>query len=181
MVIGLKEILASLMAIASLVYAYRTWAQEPGVTVDAIKAEGGPDVPLIDLARLDKPRAVSSAPSRDLFAWGRSAQDLAPVPTPVIRLPPTPFPSETPVPIPTPIPDPTPTPWPLLNITLIGVVETSGGHKAASFVKDGEIVLVGQPGQVLANSFRVVSVSATSAEIEELGSSRVRRLPLKTN
>jgi hypothetical protein len=68
-----------------------------------------------------------------------------------------------------------------MNVTLIGIVDNGTGRKIASFVKDGEILLVGVPGQVLGNAFRVVRIGTESAEIEELGSGRTRRLPLKTN
>ena len=74
----------------------------------------------------------------------------------------------------------TPTPWPILNISLIGIVDNGAGRRIGSFVKDGEILLVGQAGQVLGNAFRVIRIGAESAEIEELGSSRTRRIPLKT-
>ena len=77
--------------------------------------------------------------------------------------------------------EPTPTPWPTLNVSLIGIVDNGAGRKIGSFVKDGEILLVGQPGQVLGNAFRVIRIGTESAEIEELGSGRTRRLPLKTN
>lgn len=95
----------------------------------------------------------------------------------MIRLSPLP----SPTPFQTPEVEPTPTPWPTLNVTLIGIVDNGAGRKIASFVKDGEILLVGQPGQVLGNAFRVVRIGTESAEIEELGSGRTRRLPLKTN
>ncbi len=77
--------------------------------------------------------------------------------------------------------EPTPTPWPTLNISLIGIVDNGAGQKVASFVKDGETVLVGLPGQVVGNSFRIIRIGTESAEIQELGSGRTRRLPLKTN
>jgi hypothetical protein len=97
------------------------------------------------------------------------------VPTPVITLPPLPGAS------PSPSGPATPTPWPLLNVSLIGIVDNGAGRKVGSFLRDGEILLVGQPGQVLGNAFRVVRIDTESAEIEELGSGRTRRLPLKAN
>jgi hypothetical protein len=177
---GGREALALILCGLSLVWAWRTWADSPLPSPEAIRAETGPEIPAVGLDRLSKPRADAPAPLRDVFAWGRAGGlDTDPVPTPVIRL--APIPAPTPFQIATPLPDPTPTPWPLLNVVLTGVVDVPGGRKGASFVKDGEVVLVGPPGAILANAFRVLSVNATSAEIEELGSGRVRRLPLKTN
>ena len=109
-----------------------------------------------------------------MFKFGRDSRaDLNPVPTPVINLPPTP--------IPTPDAPPTPTPWPPLNVSLIGIVDNGAGRRVGSFVKDGGSLLVGEAGQVLGNAFRVIRIGTESAEIEELGSGRTRRLPLKTN
>jgi hypothetical protein len=178
MVIRPRDAAGVAVATASLVWAYSTWAAGPATpSVDAVQAETGALLPRIDLDRATRGASASKPAGRDLFSYGRG--DASSYPAPVIRLAPTPPP--TPIPLPTPEPEPTPTPWPVLNIVLIGVLELSDGRKGASFVKDGDIVLVGTPGAVLANAFRVVSVAPTSAEIEELGSGRVRRLPLKTN
>lgn len=144
----------------------------------ALRLDVGSEVPAIGLDRLGRSDAGVVPPARDVFKFGRESRaDLDPVPTPVIRLPPLP----PPTPFPTPEAEPTPTPWPTLNVTLIGIVDNGAGRKIASFVKDGEILLVGQPGQVLGNAFRVIRIGAESAEIEEMGSGRTRRLPLKTN
>ena len=144
----------------------------------ALRLEAGSEVPAIALDRLGRLDKARRAPSRDVFKYGaESRADRAPVPAPVIRLAPTP--ADTP--FPTPEAPPTPTPWPTLNISLTGIVDNGAGRKVASFVKDGEILLVGQPGQVLGNAFRVLRIGTESAEIEELGSGRTRRLPLKTN
>jgi hypothetical protein len=144
----------------------------------ALRLEAGSEVPAIGLDRLGGAGADTSSPKRDVFKFGRDSQaDLFPVPAPVIKLAPTP--AQTP--FPTPEGEPTPTPWPTLNVSLIGIVDNGAGRKIGSFVKDGEILLVGLPGQVLGNAFRVIRIGTESAEIEELGSGRTRRLPLKTN
>ena len=144
----------------------------------ALRLEAGSEVPAIGLDRLGRPDPPAAPPSRDVFKFGRGSRaDLNPVPTPVIKLPPL----ASATPFPTPAAEPTPTPWPPLNVTLIGIVDNGAGRKIASFVRDGEILLVGQAGQVLGNAFRVIRIGAESAEIEEMGSGRTRRLPLKTN
>lgn len=144
----------------------------------ALRLEAGAEVPAIGLDRVGRPDPGAAPPTRDVFKFGADSRaDLNPVPTPVIQL--SPLPTSTP--FPTPEGEPPPTPWPALNVTLIGIVDNGAGRKIASFVKDGEILLVGQPGQVLGNAFRVLRIGAESAEIEEMGSGRTRRLPLKTN
>jgi len=174
---GRKEIFAGAVAVLVAALGFHTFVGS-GETPEksALRLEGGSEVPAIGLDRLSRTEVVSSAPSRDVFKFGSRA-DQNPVPTPVIRLSPLP----SPTPFPTPAGEPTPTPWPTMNVTLIGIVDNGAGRKIASFVKDGEILLVGVPGQILGNAFRVVRIGAESAEIEELGSGRTRRLPLKTN
>lgn len=176
---GRKELFAALLFLVMVGLAWNAFFR-PGDTPEkaALRLEAGLEVPAIGLDRLGRRDAGAARPSRDVFKFGRESRaDLNPVPTPVIRL--SPLPSSTP--FPTPEAEPTPTPWPTLNVTLIGIVDNGTGRKIASFVKDGEILLVGQPGQVLGNAFRVVRIGSESAEIEELGSGRTRRLPLKTN
>jgi len=171
-----KELGAALLV---LVAAFVTWSVLWPVDTPeraALRLEAGTEVPAIGLDRLGRAEARTQPPSRDVFKFGSDSRaDLSPVKAPVIVLAPTP---ELP---PLPTPEPTPTPWPSLNLSLIGIVDNGAGQKVASFVKDGETVLVGHPGQVVANSFRVIRIGTESAEIQELGSGRTRRLPLKTN
>ncbi len=176
---GSKELGVALLVLVAAVLGWNAfWPAPDAVTMSALRLEAGSEVPAIGLDRLGRADAKASSPTRDVFKFGRdSGADLAPVPTPVIRLPPLPAPS----PFPTPEGEPTATPWPTLNVSLIGIVDNGAGLKIGSFVKDGEILLVGQPGQVLGNAFRVIRIGTESAEIEELGSGRTRRLPLKTN
>jgi hypothetical protein len=178
MVIGPKELGVSLLVLIAAVLGWNAFGPSKDTPEKAaLRLETGSEVPAIGLDRLGRIAAGASAPSRDVFKFGRDSRaDLNPVPTPVIDLPPL-----SPTPFPTPEAEPTPTPWPTLNISLIGIVDNGAGRKIGSFVKDGEILLVGQPGQVLGNAFRVIRIGAESAEIEELGSGRTRRLPLKTN
>lgn len=179
MVIGPKQAGAALLLGVALFAAWKTfWPAQDLAEKAALRLDVGSEVPAIDLERLRHADSTNPAPSRDLFKFGRDSKaDLAPVPTPVIRLDPIPVAT----PFPTPEQPPTPTPWPTLNISLTGIVDNGAGQKIGSFVKDGEVLLVGQAGQVLGNSFRVLRIGTESAEIEELGSGRTRRLPLKTN
>ena len=173
---GRKEAFASLLLVLAAVLVWNSvLGSRETPEKAALRLEAGTEVPAIGLDRLGRWEPTAGAPSRDVFKFGARLSD--PVPTPVIQLSPLP----SPTPFPTPEVEPTPTPWPAMNVTLIGIVDNGTGRKIATFVKDGEILLVGVPGQVLGNAFRVVRIGAESAEIEELGSGRTRRLPLKTN
>lgn len=177
MVIQPKAVAATALTLVAAVAGWKAFAPTPDTAARAaLRLESVAEVPEIGLARLGRNEPSSAAPSRDVFQFGRDSRvDLAPVPAPVLQLPPRPTPAEA------PLPEPTPTPWPLLNLSLIGIVDNGAGRKIASFVKDGDILLVGQPGQVLGNAFRVIQIGTESAEVAELGSGRTRRLPLKTN
>jgi hypothetical protein len=178
MVMGRKELGVALLVLVAAFLGWKAFGPAPETVEKAARRlEAGSEVPAIGLDRLGRADATASSPSRDVFKFGRDSRaDLAPVPTPVITLPPLPL-----TPFPTPEGEPTPTPWPTLNVSLIGIVDNGAGRKIGSFVKDGEILLVGQAGQVLGNAFRVIRIGTESAEIEELGSGRTRRLPLRTN
>jgi len=173
---GPKETGAAALVLVALFLGYRAFGPQPQTAEGAaLRLDAGTDVPEIGLARVGQKNAPLPPPTRDVFTFGR--RDLSAVPTPVIALPPTP----PPTPIPTPEGPPTPTPWPPLNVVLAGIVDNGAGRRVGSFVKDGEILLVGEAGQVLGNVFRVIRIGQESAEIEELGSGRTRRLALKTN
>lgn len=176
---GSREVGAGLLVVVAAFFARNAfWAPRDTPEKAALRLEAGSEVPAIALDRLNRRDPFRGSPSRDVFKYGADSRaDLNPVPTPVIRLDPTPAAT----PFPTPEAEPTPTPWPTLSLSLIGIVDNGAGRRVASFVKDGEVLLVGQPGQVLGNAFRVIRIGTESAEIEELGSGRTRRLPLKTN
>ncbi len=173
---GLKEGGVSVLVLAGVFLSWKTlWPAPDPVAKAVLRLDAGSEVPVIALARLSGSDGEVNAPMRDLFRFGRDSRaDLAPVPTPVIPLPPVPAPDLL-----TPLPSPTPTPWPVLDLSLIGIVDNGQGRTVGSFVKDGEILLVGEPGQVLGNAFRVIRIGTESAEVQELGSGRTRRLPLR--
>ena len=84
---------------------------------------------------------------------------------------------------PTPPPYVAPTPPPLapLNIKYIGAFEGRRGLKVAVLMTDRKEVLTGQPGEVVANRYRIVRVGLESVDVQEVGSDQVRRIPLKGN
>jgi hypothetical protein len=131
-----------------------------------------PELPRIDLARLDRPRPASGIGRRDLFDFA------TPPPTP-----PPPMPSAPPVVEETPPPVTVPTPPPLapLNIKYIGAFEGKKGLKVAVLMTDRKEVLTGQVGEVVANRYRIVKIGLESVDVQDVGSEQVRRIPLKGN
>ena len=132
-----------------------------------------PELPRIDLARLDRPRPASGIGRRDLFDFA------TPPPTP-----PPPMPSAPPVVVeetPPPVTVPTPPPLPPLNIKYIGAFEGKKGLKVAVLMTDRKEVLTGQAGEVVANRYRIVRIGLESVDVQDVGSEQVRRIPLKGN
>ena len=128
-----------------------------------------PDLPRIDLARLDRPRPASGIGRRDLFDFA------TPPPTP-----PPPMPSAPPVmEAPPPVTAPTPPPLSPLNIKYIGAFEGKKGLKVAVLMTDRKEILTGQAGEVVANRYRIVRIGLESVDVQEVGSEQVRRIPLK--
>jgi hypothetical protein len=135
----------------------------------------GPDLPRIDLARLDRPRPDSGVGRRDLFDFA------TPPPTP-----PPPMPSAPPVAVaeetPPPVTVPTPPPQPPQNNKYIGSIdEGKKGLKVAVLMTDRKEVLTGQVGEVVANRYRIVKIGLESVDVQDVGSEQVRRIPLKGN
>jgi len=130
-----------------------------------------PEVPRIDLARLESPKGEASAGRRDLFDYG---------------VPPAPPPTPRPLVLPPPVmasPAPTgpisvPVPLPLLNVRYVGAIEDKRGLKVAVFLTDRDEVLTGQTGQVVGNRFRIVRIGLESVDIQEVGSDQTRRIAL---
>ena len=127
-------------------------------------------VPRIALGRVGEQRGESAVGRRDVFDFGRP-------PTP----PPPPPPPPTVAAMPTPLPEPTPTPLPPLTVKYMGSLEAKKGIKVAFFLTDKREVLQGQVGDTVMNRFRVVKIGLESVDIQELGTSQVRRLPLRGN
>jgi hypothetical protein len=127
-------------------------------------------LPRIALDRL-VPRAEGRAGKRNVF-------DFAPLPTPApsTRTQVTTVETQAPV-ITTP---PTPAPPPPLNVKYIGSVEKKG-LRVAVFLTDRKEVLTGQEGDLLANRMKVVKIGFESVDVQDVGSDRTRRIPLRGN
>jgi hypothetical protein len=158
-------------------YSGLTRVSPPAAGPGGTRADGGkaePDPSRIDLARLETPRPIAPLGKRDLFDFGVPPTVPTPEPTP-------PPPSEVAEMAPPPVTVATPPPPPPLNIKYIGALEDKKGLKVAMFLNERKEVLTGQPGQMVANRFRVVRIGLESVDIQELGSDQTRRIPLKGN
>lgn len=159
------------LGLAAALYFWARSGSSSTASANGTPAAGGPvgaepDVPRIDLGRLDSPKASTGAGHRDLFDFGA---------------PPTPPPTPPPVTMATPVPviaPPTPTPLPPLNIRYVGILEDKRGLKVAVFLTEREEVLTGQAGQLIGNRFRIVRIGLESVDIQEAGSEHTRRIPL---
>ncbi len=147
---------------------------ERGKGVGTLSAGG--ELPRIRLERLELRRPEGLVGQRDLF-------DFGPTPTPSVERQPTPTPPVGPRP--TPVVEATPLPAagtgpaaPPVKVTFIGSVERRG-LKVAVLLTDEQEVLTGQVGQLVANRFRIVKIGIESVDIQDVGSDRVRRIPLK--
>jgi hypothetical protein len=170
--------LVSVAGLAVLVWAAWQWyaaASRPGGAQDqdrgVVGKAGTQPLPRIGLERLDSERGVTELGQRDLFAFG-------PPPTLAAR-PPTPPPAR-PATVPTPRPAavaaaPAAAP---LQVSYIGKVEGQGA-RVAVLLRDDKEVLTGREGDLVANRLRIVKIGLESIDVQEVGSDRVRRLPLE--
>lgn len=148
--------------------------------------KGGPDagpsgagVPEIGLARATEGGRSGRAGRRDIFAFGPPpTQPPPPGPPPTAAPPPTAVAAGPP-----PAPVPTgPPPPPPLNVKFIGSVEEKrSGLKVAVLLTDRQELLTGKPGEVVANRLKIVSIGLESVDVQDVGASGVRRIPLKGN
>ena len=141
---------------------------------EAPKAPGrrDPELPRIDLARLDRVRPASGVGRRDIFDFG------APEPVPMPKVAPAPPPVEA-APTAPPVTAPPVPSLPPLNVKYIGAFEGKRGLKIAVLMTDRKEVLTGQAGEVVANRIKIVRIGLESVDVQEVGSDQVRRIPLK--
>jgi hypothetical protein len=143
----------------------------PGATRAPKVAEA--ELPRIGLDRLQKPHGGIELGKRDIFDFG------PPPPTP----PPPPRP---PTPVPTPAAEDAAAAMaaaaPPMNVKYIGTLaDDERGVKVAVLLNDRKEVLTGGVGEVVANRFRIVSIGLESVDLQDMGSNRVQRIPLKGN
>jgi hypothetical protein len=168
------------LALVAVIGAAAVWLfyarDEPPVAVGTPDARGrsprSSGIARIDLSRLEAARGDARVGRRNLFGFdagqapGGGKEDDEAV---VIE--------ETPPPVTVPASPPPPP----LNVKYIGNLENPQGLKVAVLLTDRREVLWGQVGEVVANRFRIVKIGLESVDIQETGSERIRRIPLKGN
>jgi hypothetical protein len=141
------------------------------------EAPTGP-VPRIDLARLEEPPSDVEIGRRDLFAYGAPRRTAEVAERPAMP-PPAPRPTR-----------PTATAaggpagqlgsgLPPMNLRYIGSVGNEHGVTVAVLVTERNEVLTGQPGDVIANRYRIEKIGIESVDLEDVGTGQSRRIPLK--
>jgi hypothetical protein len=175
-----EQVLALLLVVAAAVLGWRWIYGSSAVPATSVRSGSQAPLPVverIDLARLDKPRDVGDAGRRNLFAFGAAA---APAATPPPVVVPVPHPTTAAAPA-----DGSPAgaagmpSLPPLNVRYIGSVENATGAKVAVLVTDRQEVLTGQPGQVIANRYRVSRIGLESVDLEDVSTGQSRRIPLR--
>ncbi len=68
-----------------------------------------------------------------------------------------------------------------MSVKYIGTVADKKGLKVAVLMTDRKEVLTGKAGDVVANRLKIVAIGLESVDVQDMGSDRVRRIPLRAN
>ena len=141
------------------------------------RGDRGP-IPRIALDRLDRQaEQATPGPSRDIFTFGRPEPTPA-TPPPAAGSQATAGPPATPAPVAAPAAPAGPPPF---GVRYLGTVERQGLRLAVLLSEDKKEILTGREGDTVANRLKIVKIGLESVEVRDLGSERVRRIPLKGN
>jgi hypothetical protein len=172
-------LLLALVAVAALVWLWQPFGRDGAATVVRTRARPeAPTVPVprIALARIDEPPTDVEIGRRDLFAFG------APRRAEVAERPPTPPPATAPAPATASRvqrSSPGEASLPPMNLRFIGSVGNEEGVKVAVLVTERNEVLTGQPGDLVANRYRIERIGIESVDLQDVGTGQSRRIPLK--
>jgi len=177
-----RVILAAVLVLVALaVWMTRQRGDTESGSAPGVRVSRSPDqkdhFPGIDLDRLDASRGKATVGMRDLFDFGPERPSAAP---PAPRPDPGGDPASPPRPTPAVVGPPSAQSEPA-RVTYIGSLRSRRGLEVAVLMTDDEEVLTGQVGEVVANRFRIVEIGIESVDIQDVGSERVRRIPLKGN
>lgn len=176
-----------LFAVALLVLGGWSWSRATGVRSLASFGLGAaeprsaePSLPRIALDRLERePPETDETQMRDPFRFGQAkppssaAGGATPAPPPSLAPPPVDAGPALPPPPPT---------LPPFGVKFVGAIEQKGGLKVAVLLSDErKEVLTGREGDTVANRLKIVKIGLESVDVQDVGSERVRRIPLKGN
>ena len=174
-----EMLLLGLVAVAAMVWFWQPFSQEGAGTAllsrDRPQAPLGP-VPRIGLARLEETPTDVEIGRRDLFAYGAPRR-----PAELTEAPPPPVPRTT-TPAATPSRDlanRSGSNLPPMNLRFIGSVGNERGVTVAVLVTERNEILTGQPGDVIANRYRIEKIGIESVDLADVGTGQSRRIPLK--
>jgi hypothetical protein len=145
----------------------------PGIAATKVASTSSSLDPTLDeRAMLRTESLVYSGSGRNIFSL---------VYTPPVAELPKNLPSARPVAAPTGPPVPTgPPPPPPINLKYFGTVVGSGGKRQAFLLHDDDVYLASE-GDIVARRYKIVSITATSAKVEDLSNQNQQSLPLQTN
>jgi hypothetical protein len=176
-----EMLLLGLVAVAAVVWFWQPFSQEGAGTAllsrDRPEAPLGP-VPRIGLSRLEETATDVGVGRRDLFAYGAARRpgeltEPAEAPPPVPR---TTAPAATPS---RSLANRSGSSLPPMNLRFIGSVGNEQGVTVAVLVTERNEVLTGQPGDVIANRYRIEKIGIESVDLADVGTGQSRRIPLK--
>jgi hypothetical protein len=180
-----EMVLLGLLAAAAVIVVWQPFNQRgtAPATLSRSPREAPLDpVPRIDLARLEERPTDIEIGRRDLFTYGAPRRE-AEAPEPVEATPPpAPRTAEPPAADPSgSLASRSGTSLPPMNLKFIGAVGNEAGVKVAVLVTERNEVLTGQPGEVIANRYRIEHIGIESVDLEDVSSGQSRRIPLKGN
>jgi hypothetical protein len=149
-------------------------AAAPGVAAKKMASTSSSLDPTLDeRAMLRTEGLVYSGTGRNIFS--------------LVYVPPAPkIPDHVPPPRPTgpvvvaPTGPPPPPPPPPINLKFFGVATRANGTRQA-FLLSGEDVYLAAQGDIVARKYKIVSISASSIQVEDLTNHNTQTLPLQSN
>ncbi len=185
---------AGLMALALAWWLWGGSSSTPQATEPAAPraraAAGSPaGLPRIGLDRLRRPRPSAGAGQRSLFDFGQPPAPPPPPPPSAAEIAAAQAAAQAAQAAQAALAQQQaaeraaagPPPPPPLNVRFVGALERKPGLKVAVLMTDRKEILTGQPGEVLANRLKIVAIGLESVDVQDVGSDRVRRIPLKGN
>jgi len=134
----------------------------------------------LDLEAMLSPVPEYEGVGRNLFAYGAARRPESAVAERVDPPETEPLPT---VPPPRPAPRPGPSPSARLDMKYAGFLEKTrpdGGKEKYAIFLDGNEILAGTEGEMLANRFTVVEIGLESVTVSPTGSSATQRIPLQS-
>jgi hypothetical protein len=175
---------AVLGAVAGLALALAAWALTRDNRATAVSLAlpgntratrgGSGELPRIGLERLQQPHGGIELGKRDIFDYGPPPPTPKPPPPPPTTMPAPPTAEE--------LAARAAAAAPPINVKYIGsLANDERGLKVAVLLNERKEILTGGVGEIVANRFRIVSIGLESVDLQDVGTNRVQRIPLRGN